>query len=140
MEDTELARQLLEVIPSAIRHIRCELRRLAKPELTVPQFRILAHLARGSATNGQLAEWLGVSPPAATQMIDGLEHQGLIERTRAEEDRRQVHVRLTAKGQALFENVLRAAQATFAEYVARLRPEQKAELMTGLAVLREMFP
>lgn len=49
-------------------------------------------------TIGQLAEHLFIRHHSAVGMIDRLAGRGLVERLRAEDDRRQVRVRLTASG------------------------------------------
>src|SRR5688500_20344718 len=41
---------------------------------------VLIALARGPRSVGQLAEELGVSPPAATQLVDKLAEHGMVDR------------------------------------------------------------
>src|SRR5918994_5277198 len=49
---------------------------------------VLIALARGPRSVGQLAEELGVSPPAATQLVDKLAEHGMVDRHNDPEDRR----------------------------------------------------
>lgn len=49
---------------------------------------------------GDLAEWLGVRPPTASQLIDTLVAKGLVERYADEKDRRAIRVRLLPQGWA----------------------------------------
>src|SRR5690242_18418578 len=53
----------------------------------------------GDPTVGELAAHLLVRHHSAVGLIDRLEDRDLVERCRTSEDRRQVRVRLTAKGQ-----------------------------------------
>ncbi len=139
VDDTELARQLLDVIPTAMRAIRCELRKSAGCDLTIPQIRILIQLARHTATNRQMAEWQSVSAPAMTRMVDGLVQRGLVERLREGADRREVQLRLTPEGRSRLDAAMGAAQMRFAGRIATLQPADKAVLGKGLAVLEQMF-
>jgi len=50
-------------------------------------------------TVGSLAEHLIIRHHSAVGLIDRLAERGLVERTRGQEDRRQVRVRLTAEGE-----------------------------------------
>ena len=69
--------------------------------------RVLIH--RGSATPKELADTLSVTTGNITGLVDKLEKAGLVTRTRSTEDRRVVHVELTAKARARFKQVHRAS-------------------------------
>lgn len=47
---------------------------------------------------GQLANWLHMTPGAVSQLLDGLEQSGYINRVRSEADRRQMLVSLSENG------------------------------------------
>jgi MarR family transcriptional regulator for hemolysin len=139
MKDTPeaVARQILEVIPSAMRLIRMEMRRRRGADLTVPQFRSLIFLQRnpGSALR-QLADHLGLTPPTVSKMIDGLVARSLIERPDSPADRRRVELRLTARGNALVDRVRGETVAKFAERFAKMTPEDRDLLIRALESLR----
>src|SRR5580704_13267093 len=48
-----------------------------------------------------LAERLQIQHHSAVELVDRLVNKGLITRTRGDEDRREVHVQLTAKGERM---------------------------------------
>lgn len=48
-----------------------------------------------------LAERLQIQHHSAVELVDRLEKKGLVTRTRGDEDRREVHVQLTARGERL---------------------------------------
>jgi len=109
-------------------------------ELSYAQYGLLFSLAAGDALSaGELAFAADVSPASATQMLDGLERAGLVERARSGQDKRVVLTSLTARGRqvvearrALFEPRWRAALADFSDQ----------DLLTASAILdriREMF-
>jgi DNA-binding MarR family transcriptional regulator len=59
----------------------------------------------------QLARKLGVMEPWALEMVRSMERDGLIERTRDEQDRRRVKISLTAKARSLEPQMLHIASA-----------------------------
>jgi len=69
--------------------------------------RVLIH--KGKATPKELAQALSVTTGNITGLLDKLEAAGLVTRTRSGEDRRVVHVELTAKARQRFRKVHRAS-------------------------------
>jgi DNA-binding MarR family transcriptional regulator len=69
--------------------------------------RVLIH--KGKATPKELAEALSVTTGNITGLLDKLEAAGLVTRTRSAEDRRVIHVELTAKARQRFRKVHRAS-------------------------------
>lgn len=79
---------------------------LAEYNLTVPQFFVMVNLVHGEqgCTIGDLAGKLSQSNATMTGIIDRLESERLVLRTRGgEADRRKVMVQVTAKGRTLLE-------------------------------------
>ena len=75
--------------------------RMAAHDLTDAQWKPLWLLASGRADSAlEMARLLDMDAGAVTRLVDRLEAKGLLERTRSESDRRVVHLRLTAAGQA----------------------------------------
>lgn len=68
-------------------------------------FRLLGQ--RGSQTSSQVAQFLGVSKPAISQIIDTMVRDKHVVRKTAKEDRREVNLLLTAKGKRIFQGVRR---------------------------------
>ena len=110
-------------------------RALAKHNLTLGQFDILATLrrngTRGGLTPSQLLESVLLSSGGMTARLDKLEAAGLIIRTPDAEDRRMVVIELTPKGK----RVIDAATITrFAEATGSLPPldAQEMQMLAGL--------
>lgn len=84
----------------------------------------------------ELAERLRIAPRSATEVVDGLEERGLVERKPDPADRRATLVALTAHGEDVAAGI-RAARASGAGSVfARLPAPDRAELARLLDALR----
>ncbi len=156
MSDLNCAKLILKTVPTTMRRIRTEMRtsaRAAMADLTVPQFRILVRLSLSIATNKELAEWIGVSPPSMTRMVRHLIRKGLIKRlsvsplelqlegrsTKIRHDRREVRLTLTSKGQAVYQNTYEEVLSIFTDLVSKLDSENKQTLSRGLQILGTLF-
>jgi DNA-binding MarR family transcriptional regulator len=72
--------------------------------LTLSQFHLLKLISLdGKHQVGQVADFLGVSPPAATKNVDKLEGLGLVFRKQSKGDRRATLLSSSAKGRRLVE-------------------------------------
>lgn len=72
--------------------------------LTMPQYHLLLAAMSGEATTlGSLADELNCSRGNLTGVADRLERDGWLVRERSTEDRRVVNIRLTEKGQQVWE-------------------------------------
>ena len=85
---------------------------LAELDLTVPQFYTLNALIEmgGTSTMGALSKHVLQVSATMTGIIDRLVRDGLVQRSRSEEDRRAVHVEITPAGREL---VARAWERAF---------------------------
>ncbi len=129
-------------------------------ELTFGQLRILFRLEHdGSATMSQIAEWLEVTLPTATGIIERIERRGLVERRHGADDRRIVECALTARGEVLLAEIVgirdeatRAALSVLtpdelvqvddllARIAARLRAQHQAETAPDLISIQPNPP
>ena len=85
-----------------------EVRRRVPESLTLPQFDVLAQLARheDGMTHGELTRELLVTAGNVTGIVDRLEALGLVERRPVPEDRRTVRLRLTPRGRHLTQRAI----------------------------------
>ena len=104
--------------------------------LSIGETNVLAALRRAGAphtlTPTQLYRGLLLSSAAMTHRLDRLQELGLVERCRAEEDRRQVLVTLTERGRELVDEVMDAYTAELNRLVGDLDPAARAALGGGL--------
>lgn len=101
-------------------------------DLTTPQLATLEVL-REPKTVSAVAEELGLSRPATSQMLDKLVRKRLVLRTEGAADRRQRSVVASAKGKALLERVHAARAARFEASLSALPPRTSARLQAALS-------
>jgi DNA-binding MarR family transcriptional regulator len=134
------ADELLEVIPLVMRVIRARVRSHSSPELSMPQFRALAFLGRNRrAMLGDVGNFLALSLPAASKLIDGLVGAGLAARETDPADRRRVSLTLTGAGRRRYAAALKSSAEFLAARVQRLTPAERAGVARAMRSLRSIF-
>jgi DNA-binding MarR family transcriptional regulator len=102
--------------------------------LTLTQLRSLFLIANKGSTNfRKLAEALGVTPSNVTGIIDRLVEQGLVSRTQNPEDRREMTLQATNKGQALVSNLKEVGIKHMTHILSLLSLEELSALIQGLS-------
>jgi DNA-binding MarR family transcriptional regulator len=84
-----------------------------------------------------LAEALHIAPRSATEVVDGLQERGLVERTPDPGDRRAVLLRVTDEGRRIRAEIEAARTADAEELFGRLSPGDRAELARLLRTLTD---
>ncbi|MFC1399976.1 MULTISPECIES: MarR family winged helix-turn-helix transcriptional regulator [Streptacidiphilus] len=97
-------------------------------------------LAPDGATIGELAEYLGFTKQAASQLVDELVRKGYVERRPHPTDARARLVVLTERGWACTRAADEAAAETVAPWIEELGPERFHTLVTDLARLAPRGP
>jgi DNA-binding MarR family transcriptional regulator len=106
----ELVDRILALASRLSRTINADVRQQKlSVSLTMGQFRTLSHLAAGMTSSADLAEYLVVTRPTITRLIDGLVRKGLVARTPGAGDRRQVNLELTDAGRSVLREFRRKA-------------------------------
>jgi DNA-binding MarR family transcriptional regulator len=112
-------------------------RMVSRIGLTAPQRLAVRFVGRNpDLTPGALAALLHVHPGTVTGIVRRLELGGLVVRTRSTEDTRRVHLRLTARGQAVNRRQKGTVEAAVRRVTAPMTPRQLAaasELFRRLA-------
>ena len=110
----------------------------ARWQLTLPQFDVLAELARADAggfTFVELSRLLLVTSGNLTGIVDRLEQQRLVERRPDVKDRRVIRVALTDKGRKMIDELLPAHAAdieAILSFMPRAALTQLSELLGRL--------
>ncbi|UJX40229.1 MarR family transcriptional regulator [Desulfovibrio sp. JY] len=134
------ARELLEVMPLVMQELRQTMRSHSAPDLRVPELRSLAFLRHSPGANlTDLAEYIGVSLPSMSKLVDALAYRGFVERKPDPSDRRRVRLSLTEEGTTVLSKAREAVKAKFVTRLARLNAEDLALVTTGMGLLRELF-
>ncbi|MEJ2512175.1 MAG: MarR family transcriptional regulator [Anaerolineales bacterium] len=92
---------------------------------------------RGRCGVTDLGEGMGVSNAAASQMLDKLAHQEMIERTEDPTDRRVKQITLTEKGTQVIKDSLFARQSWFRELEQLLSEEERQLSISALKTLTD---
>ncbi len=71
---------------------------LTETDISLPQYRVLGLLNEGNSLPSSMADRLDVRRPSITAVVDGLVAKGLVVRTPAEGDRRQIDHCITPAG------------------------------------------
>jgi DNA-binding MarR family transcriptional regulator len=83
-------------------------------------------------TMGALSKNASVTMPSMTEMIDGLERDGIVERWRDSEDRRVVKVHLTEKGKEMRRKFMMRRRNEFKNIFGKLSKEERDDLVNAL--------
>ena len=138
--EKDAAKLIVDVTPNIMRAIRLEMRVVRGAGLSVPQFRVIARIAlSGSCTNRDLAEWMGVSAPSMSRMVDTLVRRGLIVRKTQESDRREVLLDLTPRGWKTYRNFRTSVEKKFANYLTDVPMRSKKAILEAFPTLADLF-
>ena len=108
----------------------------ARSGLSVPEWRILAHLSQTDALSVRdLHQRAGLEKSKASRTAARLEAAGLVEKHDGSSDRRLIELTLTAKGRALIEGLIPIARAFEAQVSADLTAEERTTLTRALLKL-----
>ena len=130
-----------EELASLLPLLSRELHRSAFPKiraagLTNAQFWILKWIAvAGPFSMTGLANYLQISSPTVSGVVDELVKRGLLQRTRTEEDRRSVELRVTNKGERLLEQLNRESARVAARAAADIPAADKKVAVRVLGLL-----
>lgn len=108
-------------------------------DVTVAQCVVLQSLLEQPSEAAVLAERNGVSRPAMTRLVDGLERREWVVRTRDPEDRRHVTIELTDAGrreaQMLYDRTKQAVETV----LGRVPRGKRNQVIESIKLLREIL-
>lgn len=133
------AQELFDTVPLVMRLIRNYMRR-HRSGLTVPQFRTLYYIhATPRSSLSDVADFIGLSLPAMSRMVEGLVEKGYLDRRTCQTDRRHVRLSVTLLGETALAESRQLAQAQLAEIVGQLTPAQQHEVVATMQLIRDVF-
>lgn len=100
---------------------------------------VLIALGKGPHSIGRLAEAVGVSAPAASQLVDRLSEHGMVERRHDPADRRVVLVDYAPGMQDIARRMMEGRGRKLREALGRMTDEEVRALLKGLKLLVEGF-
>ena len=102
-------------------------------QMRTHEFPVLNHLAEaGPVSQQELGAALRINPSNLVGLLDVLEADGLLMRTRDRADRRRHLVELTAAGRQRLAQAWHAAEATERELLSPLSPIEREQLQVSL--------
>ena len=134
--ESEPAVEIADLLGQVVRRLhRGTSEALAPLGLSRAQSRLVRLLADGPLRMAIIAERLSVVPRTVTDLVDGVEAAGLVERQPDPEDRRSTFVALTAGGRLLLDRLEDARRESAEQAFGRLDPADRAVL---LRLLRDL--
>jgi len=113
-------------------------KKVGKKGLTLPQLYVLTTIGlQGDMLLGKLGKELLVTKGNITTIVDHLERDDFVIRDQDKKDRRKVWVRLTLKGEQLFEEILSAYEEEFVPLMRCLSHEELKQLSLLLKKMAE---
>lgn len=137
----ETQRKIVEALRRIIRSVDQHSRRLADSfGLTGPQLLVLQELvSAGAVPTGELARRIHLAQGTTSEILDRLEDQGYVTRTRSTIDKRRVDCSATVKGAELLARKPSLLQESFLEELGRLAEWERAMLLSALQRVAEMM-
>ena len=113
--------------------------------LSMPQMSTLFHLHHGNRCGvSNIGELLGVTNAGASQLVDRLVQNGLVERTEDPDDRRAKQLKLTEKGENLVLESIEVRRQWMENLTDALSVEEQDAIIEALTILtiaaRELEP
>jgi DNA-binding MarR family transcriptional regulator len=133
---TDVLRRWAEVFMRRSMH---EFRQFSKDSgLSMSQMSALFHIHYGGECGvSDVGEHLGVTNAAASQMIDRLVQQGLLERSEDPNDRRAKNLALTPRGLALVHQAIQARMRWMEQLTTSLTSDQQQAIAAALTALTQ---
>lgn len=134
--DEELIERALPLLPEIGKRLYAALGRFQQSHgLSVAQVKALGVLGQERRTVGEVAERLGVSMPAASEIVDRLVEAGYAERDVNPANRRQVLVRSTPAADTMKRELQALRRAQLRTALDRLPPAERPIFVRSLEAL-----
>jgi len=107
-----------------------------KHDLTFSQIEILGFIGHsGKRTMKEIADYLKITPPSVTTVIEEMEEKGLIKRINDKKDRRVIFITLTEKTKKTFTSIHKRKELIFKEMISRLTKKDQKMLERIIKIL-----
>lgn len=106
---------------------------MSKNKLSITEFSVLEVLFyQGKQTIQQIGNRILITSGSMTYVIDKLEQKGVIKRNDCREDRRVIHITLTAEGVEIMENIMPKYQEMVDSFFGDLTDDESQLLVNSL--------
>jgi len=97
--------------------------------LSLSHFEILMYIThKGEVTMKDIASWLHITPPSASNLVDTLVNKKLVTRISSSKDRRTVHIVLNREAHKLISTIHKKKITVFKKMLSRLNKEDQDNL------------
>jgi DNA-binding MarR family transcriptional regulator len=140
MSDSDLSQNLLDWSSTFMRWSLHDLNRFThRAGLSMVQMIVLMHLYyKGPSEMTGLCEMMHVSPAGASQMIERMAQQDLVQRAETPGDRRVRLVSLTEKGRQIVDESIAARRAWIEQFLATLPGEEREKIAAALEAINQL--
>ena len=124
----DIAKEISILMPVIARKILLEF----FESIDIPQTQVLTLMnlyGIGACRLSDLAQFMEVSAPTITGLIDRLENSGYVKRIPDTEDRRAINVKLTKKGEALARRFRRMVSGRWADILQKIPLEDQEHFL-----------
>ena len=130
----KLLKQLMGLIKHSV-HKPC-----IEMNLTGPQGMLVGIIAHyGAMKISDLSEKMGLSNSTVSGIVDRLEKQGIVERTRSIEDRRVVQVNVTSQHKEEVKNKFEVIERRLEDIMNQATDEEVKKVFEGLETLKNLI-
>jgi DNA-binding MarR family transcriptional regulator len=130
----------MDTAPQIVQTLRVEMRRGRGADISIPQFRTLRFIQRNPDSSlSHLAEHLGLTPPSASKLVDGLVKQKLVTRKESTADRRKLTLMLTQTGSSIVDSARAGARTNLAKKLEQLSNSELEAISAAMQILRPIF-
>ena len=97
------------------------------PNITPPQYHTLSALSvQSQCTVSELAHFIGIKSPAASEIIDRLVKDGWVQRTINPNNRRETFLKLSTKGKAFMKRLRVDMISSYVEILKLMTPREQS--------------
>ncbi len=115
--------------------MRGSMRYMKEKGLSFSQIGAMFEINRGRTNVSEVAEALGITIAAASQLLERLVQLGMVTRTEDPQDRRVKKLVVTEKGRDTMQASMRARQGWLVDLVANLSPAEKQQVAAAVEIL-----
>jgi DNA-binding MarR family transcriptional regulator len=134
------AKQLIETVPLVMQFMRRQMRRASKQVLSIPQLRTLYFVSiHERASLSDAADFIGLSLPAMSRLVDALVKKELLSRNACQNDRRHIRLCITEGGEAALDIAWQGAHARLSDELGAMTAEQRSAISVSMDILRTTF-
>jgi DNA-binding MarR family transcriptional regulator len=137
VDDEQLVDEAVKLLPEIVKGAHAAKACLpALAGLSLAQAKATSHLYHSGPTPvGELANAIGLSMPAASELVDRLVEEGYAEREINPADRRQVLVSLTPRAIEVAHEMNQLRRTQMRSAIARLEPDERPVFVRSLQAL-----